>query len=519
MNDDRLKNILEDIYRLDPNLKEYEEVLSDIVGKILTAKPDIEADARFVAKLRDELMNKKIKNKLNIFSMNKIPFIAVGATAAVAVVIVVSVSLVSGRLPVNKLTGLITQKTTSDSVIQLSANAFGSLGIPSDSGSQRSALAEEGALTADAAIAPSVGFGGGGAPANSGSMMKIGEDMAISPIYYQPYQFKYTGGDFVIASGEMPVYRLALNETIGRTMARLLSGASAEFVDLSKFKNAGVRSMHISQENGFNIYMNLDQGRISLDSSRPYLMTDTVMRCDGPDCGGYEPEEYPQLPETQLISIADRFLSEYGISKTVYGQPFAEVDSMGDRFGFYYAPRLQTVVYPLSFDSKDVYESGGQASGMRVLIDAVDSEVRSVNEILNPIFEKSNYEMETDFNRIIKIVENGGMWGGYYGAMEAGETLEVGAPEYVYLHQYDYSQSDGIVRELYVPALKFPILNAEGKNIYQDSVVVPLAKEMLDNYEIQNDVPMPEPYFMKGEEGSGEVMPMDAMVESSPSAQ
>ncbi len=509
---------------MDPSLKKHDKALRTLVKKILESKPDAQADARFVAKLRNELMTKK-SNKFNIFNMNKIPFVVVAATGTIAIILVASVIFLANQSPLTnsiKFAGNIKQE---GNFIELSAGAFGDLG-GNISGGTLAPQAEAGVVTMDASsgelkASNAIGIGGGGGMAMNASSEEMARAVSASapmmmPAYYS-YQFKYTGGDFEIADSQMPVYRLALDKTTGKTMASALSGVSFNFLDLSKFRNASVKSVYMAQDDGFNIYLNLDQGRVSIDSNTPYMMKGDIAVCDGPGCGGYEQQNFPELSESQLISIADKFLSDYGINQTAFGKPFADLAWKINTFYQSYTPRLQSVIYPVSLDGKIVYESGGQPSGMRVVIDSVDNKVRSVNEIFNPVFEKSNYEIETDFNRILKFAERGGVWNSYYGAAEEGETLDLGAPEYVYMHQYDYSQSDGVSRELYVPALRFPILNSEGKNIYQDAIIIPLAKEILDRYDISDDDyrirPMPEPYLLEETESSPpDVMPIETDV-------
>jgi hypothetical protein len=180
---------------------------------------------------------------------------------------------------------------------------------------------------------PEVGFGGG-AP-TSGVATSIGATKMIAPgesmpYYNYQYNFAYTGDDFKITDIEMPVYRLSGNENIAKAMGDLVLGTDLGFVDLYKFGNASVGSMSLSQgQGGYNIYINFDQGRISLDKNQayPYLYADTATICNGPDCmrGGYQEKIYEQVPDAELIDAANKFLDKYSINKSVYGEPIVDV--------------------------------------------------------------------------------------------------------------------------------------------------------------------------------------------------
>ncbi|MDP2692602.1 MAG: hypothetical protein Q8O88_03100 [bacterium] len=449
--------------------------------------------------------------------MNKTPFIIAGTVATIAIVLVASGSLVINQLPVNKVVKFTAKKSMgADNVVELASGAFGNLfGTVASDSRERQATPTLGAaegMSASPATGAKMGFGGGGgvsmAPqADSSETNAVAvEGRMMMPYYEYTYNFKYIGDDIEISEAQMPVYRLALDETIGRTIASSVSDAGISFIDLIKFKNLSVTSMNMQQKDGFNIYFNLEQGRVSMDKNQSYVFAEPMMlKCDAPDCG-YQEKTFTALPDNQLIAIANDFLSNYGITRSIYGTPV--VDNYWKKYQSEssYVPQMQAVIYPLSFDGMNVFESGGYLNGMRVTVDAENMSVSNVNEIFNPFFEKSNYEIETDFARILKVAERGGINMYFYGAKEDSEVLELGTPEYVYMHQYDYSSNDGRSRELYIPALRFSILNAKDKNIYQDSIVVPIAKEILDKYineESGGIIPRPLPMMTEGSSGEG----------------
>lgn len=498
MQQDKLQNILKELYELDPSLRQYGDKLNVLLQKMLESEPNTEPDARFVAKLRHKLISYKPKQSfsLNIFHMNKTPFVVVGMVMTLAIVTVASVSLVgvpTKKQLIETMPNNFFGVAGAPQTFELAANAFGRLGLSGQNAPNKAPMPSANVLGSESAkssidtMMPEVGFGGGGGAATSPGATKMMADTSGMPYYDYQYNLVYVGDDFKITDQQMPVYRLDTDVNIAKAIAGSILNTGLGFINLAKFSGASVGNVSLSQgQGGYNIYLNFDQGRVSLDKNQSYpgvYYAKPMMICDGPNCATsiYPENTYKQASDVELIGAANKFLDEYGIDKSVYGQPVVENDS---------------VIYPIMFDDKISYDSGNYLNGMRVYVNSGDMSVQSVNEIINPIFEKSNYDLETDFAIILKVAQNGGMNGIFYGATQTDEILNLGTPKYVYLHQYDYSANDGRARELYIPALYFPIINIpKDRYFYQTSIIVPIVKDFLDNYVNGGiGVPVPMPY-------------------------
>ena len=98
MNNQKIKEILEELYLIDESLKEYQVELEKIIEKLLAAKPDVEINEEFKQKLRRELLARieEIKGQesvspnkfMNIFNFSKLSYGLVGG--ALAIILVVS---------------------------------------------------------------------------------------------------------------------------------------------------------------------------------------------------------------------------------------------------------------------------------------------------------------------------------------------------------------------------------------------------------------------------------------------
>jgi hypothetical protein len=156
-----------------------------------------------------------------------------------------------------------------------------------------------------------------------------------------------------------------------------------------------------------------------------------------------------------------------------------------------YIPDYVSLIYPLVLDGKSVYEQGGTLAGLHVGINLRQKKVSDMYELVLGGYEASEYELETDFDKILKIALEGGFgpWGRRYidpamiappnGGIRA-EELNVGTPEFAVVKNYSYK--DNTNQLLYVPALIFPIEYPSGTPVYSymQNIVVPLVKEILD---------------------------------------
>lgn len=141
------------------------------------------------------------------------------------------------------------------------------------------------------------------------------------------------------------------------------------------------------------------------------------------------------------------------------------------------------MIYPLLVEGKPVYEEYGQPKGMTINVDVKTGRVSDVYGMDKLNFESSDYEVQTDFPKILEVAKNGGR--GMYNFPEMGSGDEkivkvaLGEPEMIYTHRYDYQ--NGISNEYLVPSLLFPVLQEPKEGEYfSKTVIVPVIKEFFD---------------------------------------
>lgn len=516
MNQQELQSIL-----LELGLDPHDAQLQKLVERVIAERPKAEIDEHFKLRLRQQLQQKiagqqvsHSDSTINIFSkfMNKLMI------PAFAVVVLL---IAGGVWYTNQNPGLINiggnnQLLSGEySVDPVAANSFGDLskvaintnGERSQSGGGNSAFGlgagGDAALTEDQKmIAP--GSGGGG-------------DASIIPVPGTNYKFEYEGELPALAANQDVLKRIKPEQNPS-LVSRIISFFSFGLIDLSKFTDTRIQSFSFMEdkEYGLGVNVDLNYGNVSLYQNWERWPQPQYV-CDNNYCGAVPRITKDDMPaEAEAVSIANQFISDYGISLEGYGSPFlyeqyswiAAYERAEDKDRFYF-PEGVMVMYPLTLEGQTVYDEGGNPTGMIINIDVRTRKVNNLYGLDSKQFQKSSYVGETDTKRISEIVERGGYNNGWYwGGSDDGDTrtVELGAPS-VQLVRMWYSADPGKPgEELYVPSLVFPIQDPPEEMMWRKNVVVPLVKDILDN---ENRGGQPIPLDQPVVEPSEEPMPVE----------
>jgi len=495
--DKKIKNILDDLYEIDPVLEGYEEEIKKTIKELLKSKPNIRIDQKFVSDLREKIMKRveelqyqsqrKSVSFWQIFFGTKFSYALSGA-----LVFIIFVGIFTYLTNFSNISGL-GQETFPKTLekTSLSSNAFGS-------------LKSEAQGTATLEGRSGGGFGGGGgiqvssvAELDSAKMI-CSEPGCVMPIYYPP-KYVYKGEAVELKEEKVEVLRKKNKLEYTRSFSGLLESFGFGLADLTGFDNTRIQTINLVQEKefGYSIFINMDEGIISIDAYWP-KWPHPQNRCIDERCVMENSLKVSDIPsDEQLISIAKDFVSEHKINLSNYGEP--EVDKSWNQMYYaqltetsqMYVPDIITVKYPLLINGKFVYEQGGSKQGIGMGINIREKRVSGVYNLSIQEYESSLYEAETDFSKILKVAEKGGLYN-YYMPGEKVQEIEIGAPEYAYSMIWKYDESAQTTRTLLVPALVFPIIkNPENYLSYNDKVVIPLAKELLESVDYPVPVPMP----------------------------
>jgi hypothetical protein len=482
---EKIKDILDDLYEIDPVLEHYEEEIKKTIKELLKSKPDIKIDQKFVSELREKIIRKveelqrqpQKKSFLfwRVFFGAKFSYAVSGALIFILFVGIFVYLTNFGNVPgLSQGTFPRTLEKTS-----LGSNAFGSL----KSESQDATASEEKGTG---------GFGGGGGISVSNAA-QYDSARAIAPYY--PPKYVYKGEEIELKEDTVEVLRRKNKLEYTRSFSGLLESFGFGLADLTGFDNTRVQTINLVQEKdfGYSIFINMDEGTISIDAYWP-KWPHTQNRCIDERCAMENSLNLSDVPsDEEMISIAKNFISEHRINLSNYGEP--EIEKSWNQTYYaqptetsqIYVPDIITVKYPLLINGKFVYEQGGSKQGIGIGINIREKRVSGVYNLSVQEYESSLYAAETDFAKILKVTEKGGLYN-YYMPGEQVQEIEIGAPEYAYGVIWKYDENAQTTRTLLVPALVFPIIqNPENYPSYNEKVVVPLAKELLESV----DYPMP----------------------------
>lgn len=479
--DPKIQAILEDIYEHEPDLRQREKELVELVSKLITMRPEVQVDPEFARELRKSILdpaskniNKRVKNMLlqniqSVFMKNKL---ILGGLAVAVVVLVVAVS---GVLPTfrdtSNLLGLGEIK-----INKVGSSAFGLLAI-ADSNPVASSMGAGG----DEKIARSQS-GGGGAEADRYSLFP-------APDYIQ-YRYIYHGEDLNLPDSSLEVLRRIKGQYNGG-LPTALRNLNLGLIDISKFVDSRLQNLSFreSQPGGYQVFIDFSEGMVSLNE----YQTDSRVY-EQPGFG------HDQVPDdSELFALTNRFLEERNISRRAYGEPilmkywqnWQTISDQPVEAPLSTARPIEatlydvTITYPLQINGQSVVDQGGGIVGLAVNVRLRDRKVTGIWNLSVQQYEASLYEAETSADRILKIAERGGLYNYYPLDIAPSRVVDIplGAPKQKLMQFWSFR--DGRNDELLIPALVFPVLEQNSSEQYlPEFIVVPLVKEILDQAEI-----------------------------------
>jgi hypothetical protein len=524
--EEKVQAILNDLYQIDKELKNYENDLIPMIKKLIESKPDTKFDEKFTAELKKEILSRaqelkmaKVQEsepKAQFTLMNKLSFAFGGALVALILFIpLYNYFTQQGAqiLPTSKEKFAI---NLNQGVSKVENQAFGSLAT------QNMNLAAEESMTA--------GRGGGGGTLAAPQAIATDEAQIsgkMIPPRMVEYNYTYTGDEITLDQTTIEVYKRVKSDTTGISLAQSISGLNLDLVDLSKFKDRRVNNLSMVEDREFGYYINfsMDEDFISINQNWN-KWPQVAQKCW--DLPPPQSEECYQatrlqmsdvLSDDKLISIAKNFIKEYGIDTSHYGEPKVmdywrrEFEIARDKSDIY-VPDSIPVLFPLIIEGLSTYEQSGEMTGLIVDINIRHNRIAGAHTIMPYNYVSSSYEAVTDVEKILELAENGGLYPQYYyGESDQTVDIELGTPTLGLLMHYVYNQGTRESNQLYVPALVFPITSVSDKNalIYQKNVIIPLAKEIIESYERPNVLPgVPRPMPLLEEpmikEGKAEVI-------------
>ncbi len=386
-------------------------------------------------------------------------------------------------------------------VDEVEANSFGSLGnLTTANAEGRGSGGDSASPTATSEIAVSAP---NSAPGSAGGYGGGSDSKLIAPYPETTYTFKYNGSHLPGLEAQQSVFKRN-KEGLGNPSNSIMGAIRLGLLNIQKLVSPTIENLSISEnrERGYIANINFIEGSVSLyENWRTWRFPER--ECQDDACYNryrLNPEDMPS--DEVVIATANQFLADYSVNASNYGKPVVqnywrqEYERAADKSTIY-IPDTVNVIYPFVVDGKVVMDEGGFPAGLNVSVNVRHNVVSSVYEITTQQYSKSDYPGFTDEEAIVKLAEQGG-FRNYYGGYPAGGnvkkvTVELGTPTVGMTRLWQYNGLFGTSEELYVPSLIFPVTNKVETGYYRDNVIVPLVKELIDNNEQPQPIPLDLP--------------------------
>ena len=513
-----IQKILDDLYKIDPSLAKHEVELIKLIDKLLAARPNYKLDEEFIDSLRTRVLEhaRELNNTLpragwleKYMNLNKFAYAALGA-AATLIVVIPLLNYLNHRVATVNNIAQTTESGKEIKIARLENDAFGTLTVPAapESAQTYSQSQDSGAAASPKAMSETaplgMGGGGGGDAKSIVSMPYPGWDY---------YEYKYVGSDLPVPASTLPVYSRVADQSKTANINDLAALIGPGFPDITRFENLKLNNFNIAEDRdfGYNIFYDAVGSTMNIDMLWE-RWPQPGRECTDQACWDKYRLTVNDVPnDANLIATADTFLSQYGINMSNYGPGEVRTDwrrtyDLAEDKSLAWIPDSISVVYPLLIEGRETYDESGYKNGLTVNVSIRYDKVAGVYGLKTLDFKSSDYAMETDTARILKLAENGGTpWG--QGKMEGAKTVtvELGDPSLELVGYYRYDQTTGKSDELYVPAYVFPVMNPDdASNLFKNYVVVIIAKEIMDERDKEwVGIPQPMPLLEKGMGASG----------------
>lgn len=494
------QEILAELYQNDPGLKKYEKQLINLMDELIKSKPDVSLDESFRQQLKIQLLSKAntIKNnkKLNTKYMFKFSFLKFARSFSyVAVGVAVMALAISSSFyltsPKFRVAGTKLAMDSQFNLVEVSDRAFGVLqsqnaGLPAGAEGLGAGGVGEGSIAVRSEVAPEVvttgdklaapvepGFGGGG----GGMIMP-------APVYIS---YVYKGEPLELNQDKVGVLKRIKNSASASQLGSLLTGVDFSLMNLGKFTNIQLQNLNFveDREFGYSIYANLYDSSISVSENYPKWPNPTSQCQDDACYRSFQLSINDMLSDEEIINLADKFISDYGINTSSYGEPIVNNDwrvwyERAENKQDVYIPEVVSVVYPQILQGEEVYDESGNKTGLYVNVSIRYKRATGVWNLFAQNYQRSMYDAETNIDTILQYAERGGLYSWQWEDALNRVEVDLGTPTISYVRIWNFKPGAPEGDELYIPALIFPILDKpENIDVYKKAVVVPLAKDLL----------------------------------------
>lgn len=454
-----VKDLLEELYILEPTLRKQEKQLTKFVTLMVSNIPKSEMNIEFKKELRKQILSKIHSKKEIKFSL----FFPIFAS--------ISVFLFLSIFSWNYFQNMSSNHTQlwrisfMPDIKRVWSNAFGT-------NIKKASLS-----------APVRGW-------NYAMWIwptaKMANDTTTVAYEHITYQYSYTGVLPAMSSGQLLVYKRESVPFTNQDTVSFIGNLNIDGINTKEFQNAGLSSINISEDRefGYNIWIDFTAWTVNFYQNYPKW---PQQKCDTNGCEPLPKLTEKDIPSSEsLIVTTDAFISKYGINREMYGTPQVnsswrtEYMKQVREGSEWIIPEVYTVTYPIVLDSKNLYEESGEYKWLIFGIDIRTKKVISLtglekytlkSSLYPPISRESRDKMIASWWRYTEWDANTETW--------KVVQLILGDPIIGYM-RINGEWKDGISNDFFVPAYIFNVMNKPKDSYISDTVMIPMV-EWFDN--------------------------------------
>lgn len=452
-------HILEELYQIEPSLKEKESELITLIENMLQSRPKATIDEGFKKALRKEvltLIEVQHRPKKSYIAQNI--FLPLGLSIGFAALF--------GLWLYNPLTfegqkNVPWELAFTPTIIQAGSQAFWTKIIAENTASVPQAIPASELSTI--------------------SSKRIATDMMMP---YEPtwYRYVYTGSLESLAT-ETQVYQVQRTPLLSDEIISFIQRLDFTWMNLASLKGLSdleVTNLSLVEKKRYGYQINIDfqNGSVNLYQNYP------MWNCEGKKCD--TPLSVEDVPSDDvMIARAQDFLESFGIDPSAYGSPYIEqsfpmiayaraenAPSTVER----QALDMYNIIFPIEIDWGIVHQEYGGKKWLSLTYDVRSGRISSLSGLEKTTYTASAYPVISETKKLQDMIRSGGRYIQDESQFGTGKVVDIplGTPTRGYVSLASYDNKTQTNREYLAPALIFPILQKPENWYGQNQVIIPL---------------------------------------------
>lgn len=486
---------LEELYLIEPSLKEKESEIITLIEKMTIHRPAVEIDDAFRKRLKQAILQ-EFSNK-KTYTFNLFQWMNIVLPVSLAAFAWAFFSLQYLNDPIGETPPAMSVQTKNENIVEKIATTDAPL---FETTTIQEKLPEKafwslGFLVNNTSSRPQ---GGGGGPmmnmavATDVPVPTVSDDIATTekmdarmmttmPVYDMPQITYVYSGELILPIGNanLPVYERSVTPLDGKDVMDMILQRWIAWFDLSPLKQSRLTMLSFSDTTPFGYMYNFDflGGTFSV-----YQNYETWPQ---PVCNASGCKPLPTLTKSDLesddviLEKASNFLKKFRIDLAQYGGPFVHT---------WYAPmpegsipEVVNITYPILLDGKMTYEENGEPRGLTLTYDVRNKKIWSLYGIGKESLRSSEYPITTNPDKILSMLSQGGRWGGFNNYSENAKKVFVWvqSPELWYMRM-SHMDETWKQKEYLIPAYIFKVeKNSDPTISTPQNITIPLIDDFL----------------------------------------